>query len=337
MMKNYEILTSLSSLAILQRSGIGISPEFPEKIPHIVVAAIQADFRDGKVAVFQKAHCLADTVFIEIFYWRKFQSFPEKTTEILFIQSYQCCQVTNIYFFLIMFTNIGNRGFYCFNLMIIRCFSLEKKFLCGQNGEDFHQAGSDKELIGRIDRHSTGYPKGSQLKCVICNCEEFRGAAIGKNIYYIKKYFFQAYECRMLLFDASGKMQLAILQGLDYLRLNSVIKWRTEKLRMKHNGIFLYFLGGSGANAVQLSRIDEVKTLGLDSKTFHINFHMEAAAGKVEDFCLFVPMMLYHKAMPCHFRLIKSTGKRLGAMDVVFFQIRGWIVLHSEASLWKRV
>lgn len=69
MIKNYEILTLLCLLAILQRSGIGISPEFPEKIPHIVVATVQADLCDWKVAVFQKVLSLADTVFIEIFYW----------------------------------------------------------------------------------------------------------------------------------------------------------------------------------------------------------------------------------------------------------------------------
>ena len=89
MIKKYEILTLLCLLAILQRSGTGISPEFPEKIPHIVVATVQADLCDWKVAVFQKVLCLADTVFIEIFYGREPQGFSEKTAKILFIQSHQ--------------------------------------------------------------------------------------------------------------------------------------------------------------------------------------------------------------------------------------------------------
>ena len=101
---------------------------------------------------------------------------------------------------------------------------------------------------------------------------------------------------------------------------------------MKYNSIFLYLAGGRSADTVQFSGIDEVKTFGMNVEIFHINFHIETAAGKIEDFRLLVPMVLHHKAMSGHLRLIKSTWKRLSAVYAVFFQIRGWILIHSETS-----
>lgn len=87
MMENYEILTiyrkklknifrsaqpglesgnigNRTMFAVLQRCGLGVSAEFPEKIPHIVITAFQADFCDWKAGVCKQPHGLADPVFI---------------------------------------------------------------------------------------------------------------------------------------------------------------------------------------------------------------------------------------------------------------------------------
>ena len=101
------MLRSLAAFSVLQRRSTCVSAEFPEKISHVIISAVQADLRNRKRAVLQKPHCLPNPVLIQIFHWRQPDGFFEKTAEVLWIHIQGRSQVLQIDFSVVMFLNIA--------------------------------------------------------------------------------------------------------------------------------------------------------------------------------------------------------------------------------------
>ena len=101
------MLRSLAAFSVLQRRSTCVSAEFPEKISHVIISAVQADLRNRKRAVLQKPHCLPNPVLIQIFHWRQPDGFFEKTAEVLLVKPDQGSQVTDVYFLLVMLPDVG--------------------------------------------------------------------------------------------------------------------------------------------------------------------------------------------------------------------------------------
>ena len=141
------MLRSLAAFSVLQRRSTCVSAEFPEKISHVIISAVQADLRNRKRAVLQKPHCLPNPVLIQIFHWRQPDGFFEKTAEVLLVKPDQGSQVTDVYFLLVMLPDISNRCFDGFHPVVVRLLCLGKKLLLFQRGEKLQKRSFDDKLI----------------------------------------------------------------------------------------------------------------------------------------------------------------------------------------------
>lgn len=313
------MLRSLAAFSVLQRRSTCVSAEFPEKISHVIISAVQADLRNRKRAVLQKPHCLPNPVLIQIFHWRQPDGFFEKTAEVLLVKPDQGSQVTDVYFLLVMLLDVGNRRLDRFHSVVIRFFCPGKKLVSGHKSEKLQKGSLDRQLVCKLHRHRSGGTQGCEVKMLRFRCQSFGRRAVGKSFCNIQKYGPQPGKSWMFFFNGSWKMQLSVLQRLDELGLNRIIKRGAKQLRVKDHCIFLHDFCRSSPNAVQFTRVNKIEAFRSDIKSFHINFHSEIPAWKIQNLSFFMPVMFYHKPMTAHLRLIKCAGKGLGPVWAGFF------------------
>lgn len=93
-------------LSVSQRCGSRFPFEKPLKITDIIETAFHADFRNGKLCIFQKADHLIETVIVDIFNGWFADYFLKETAEILLVHVYQRRQILNVEFFLVVGADI---------------------------------------------------------------------------------------------------------------------------------------------------------------------------------------------------------------------------------------
>lgn len=129
---------------ILQRGSLRVFLECTEEIPKIVITAFQTDLRDGQVCLFEQAHGLLDTVFINIFHRCPSDGFLEEAAEILLIHMDLIGKVLDIYLLFIILPYISKylfEAFYTFvQIPLGRC----KELIMREDGKNAQKVGFDE-------------------------------------------------------------------------------------------------------------------------------------------------------------------------------------------------